>query len=191
MTESPRAESWCPFPSTRNPSPVWSGTPPVRSCSPAPKRRRWSCGLVRTCAPTQAPGPVGAVCKAWDTHLWWMVQPGAAWPDAAPSPSACLPCRFPSVKAGLQQIMMQFNLTFDGFSSAAPTSFLLPFNPIYSVFFFFFSCCQNGLVSVWTVPQDVSNYPESSSSDSEGWWENEAKPKLMVLNRNNHCLLIK
>uniref|UniRef100_A0A3Q3XB61 HECT-type E3 ubiquitin transferase n=1 Tax=Mola mola TaxID=94237 RepID=A0A3Q3XB61_MOLML len=35
-------------------------------------------------------------------------------------------------------------------------------------------CCQNGLVSVWTVPQDVSNFPESSSFDSEGWWENES-----------------
>uniref|UniRef100_A0A0F8CLJ4 HECT-type E3 ubiquitin transferase n=1 Tax=Larimichthys crocea TaxID=215358 RepID=A0A0F8CLJ4_LARCR len=39
-------------------------------------------------------------------------------------------------------------------------------------------CCQNGLVSVWTVPQDISNFPESSFSDSEGWWENEAKPKF-------------
>ncbi|KAE8297728.1 putative E3 ubiquitin-protein ligase HERC1 [Larimichthys crocea] len=29
-------------------------------------------------------------------------------------------------------------------------------------------CCQNGLVSVWTVPQDISNFPESSFSDSEG-----------------------
>lgn len=44
----------------------------------------------------------------------------------------------------------------------------------------FYRCCQNGLVSVWTVPQDVSNYPESSSSESEGWWENEAKPKFVV-----------
>lgn len=45
----------------------------------------------------------------------------------------------------------------------------------------FFRCCQNGLVSVWTVPQDISNFPESCYSDSEGWWENEAKPKFMVL----------
>uniref|UniRef100_A0A3Q1JCX7 HECT-type E3 ubiquitin transferase n=1 Tax=Anabas testudineus TaxID=64144 RepID=A0A3Q1JCX7_ANATE len=35
-------------------------------------------------------------------------------------------------------------------------------------------CCQNGLVSVWTVPQDISNFPESCYSDSEGWWENES-----------------
>nr|XP_057932865.1 probable E3 ubiquitin-protein ligase HERC1 isoform X3 [Doryrhamphus excisus] len=39
-------------------------------------------------------------------------------------------------------------------------------------------CCQNGLVSVWTVPQAISDFPESSSSDSEGWWEKEANPKL-------------
>lgn len=43
-----------------------------------------------------------------------------------------------------------------------------------------FRCCQNGLVSVWTVPQAISNFTDSCSSDSEGWWENEAKPKLMV-----------
>ncbi|XP_031704124.1 probable E3 ubiquitin-protein ligase HERC1 isoform X4 [Anarrhichthys ocellatus] len=40
-------------------------------------------------------------------------------------------------------------------------------------------CCQNGHVSVWTVPQNISNFPDSSSSDSEGWWENEVKPKFM------------
>ncbi|XP_013768752.1 probable E3 ubiquitin-protein ligase HERC1 [Pundamilia nyererei] len=44
-------------------------------------------------------------------------------------------------------------------------------------------CCQNGLVSVWTVPQDISNFTDSCSSDSEGWWENEAKPKLMQSTR--------
>ncbi|CAK6980322.1 probable E3 ubiquitin-protein ligase HERC1 isoform X7 [Scomber scombrus] len=38
-------------------------------------------------------------------------------------------------------------------------------------------CCQSGLVSVWTVPQVVSNFKESS--ESEGWWENETHPKLM------------
>ncbi|XP_056135403.1 probable E3 ubiquitin-protein ligase HERC1 isoform X2 [Lampris incognitus] len=40
------------------------------------------------------------------------------------------------------------------------------------------TCCQNGLVSVWTVPQDVSNFPESSSSSPEAWWETEPKPKF-------------
>uniref|UniRef100_A0A1A7WGI3 HECT-type E3 ubiquitin transferase n=1 Tax=Iconisemion striatum TaxID=60296 RepID=A0A1A7WGI3_9TELE len=40
-------------------------------------------------------------------------------------------------------------------------------------------CCQNGLVSVWTVPQEIFNFPESCSSDSEGLWESEAKPQLM------------
>ncbi|KAM7405656.1 hypothetical protein PAMP_000090 [Pampus punctatissimus] len=42
-------------------------------------------------------------------------------------------------------------------------------------------CCQNGLVSVWTVPQVVSSFPESCSSESEGWWENDAKPKFMTV----------
>lgn len=44
----------------------------------------------------------------------------------------------------------------------------------------YFRCCQNGLVSVWTVPQEPSNFPESSSSDSEGWWESDLKAKLTV-----------
>ncbi|XP_028298817.1 probable E3 ubiquitin-protein ligase HERC1 isoform X3 [Gouania willdenowi] len=39
-------------------------------------------------------------------------------------------------------------------------------------------CCQSGLVSVWTVPQEISSFSESSRSNSEGWWENEAKAKL-------------
>ncbi|XP_028981614.2 probable E3 ubiquitin-protein ligase HERC1 isoform X4 [Esox lucius] len=37
------------------------------------------------------------------------------------------------------------------------------------------TCCQNGLVSVWTVPQDASSFPESTGS--EGWRENEPKNK--------------
>ncbi|XP_061622236.1 probable E3 ubiquitin-protein ligase HERC1 isoform X5 [Phyllopteryx taeniolatus] len=41
-------------------------------------------------------------------------------------------------------------------------------------------CCQNGLVTVWTVPQEISNFPESCSSDSEGWWEKETNPKHMA-----------
>ncbi|XP_057693752.1 probable E3 ubiquitin-protein ligase HERC1 isoform X3 [Corythoichthys intestinalis] len=40
-------------------------------------------------------------------------------------------------------------------------------------------CCQNGLVTVWTVPQVVSDYPESCSTDSEEWWEKETNPKSM------------
>lgn len=48
-------------------------------------------------------------------------------------------------------------------------------------------CCQNGLVSVWTVPQDVSDYPESSSSDSDEWWESEAKPKLVTSSTSWTC----
>ncbi|XP_014872809.1 probable E3 ubiquitin-protein ligase HERC1 isoform X1 [Poecilia latipinna] len=39
-------------------------------------------------------------------------------------------------------------------------------------------CCQNGLVSVWTVPQEICHFPESS--DSETLWENDAKPKLLL-----------
>ncbi|KAM9825931.1 probable E3 ubiquitin-protein ligase HERC1 isoform X4 [Syngnathus typhle] len=38
-------------------------------------------------------------------------------------------------------------------------------------------CCQNGLVTVWTIPEVISNFPDGSSSDSEGWWEKEANPK--------------
>uniref|UniRef100_A0AAZ3RI90 HECT-type E3 ubiquitin transferase n=1 Tax=Oncorhynchus tshawytscha TaxID=74940 RepID=A0AAZ3RI90_ONCTS len=38
-------------------------------------------------------------------------------------------------------------------------------------------CCQNGLVSVWTVPQDASAFPESSSSGSEARRDNEPKAK--------------
>lgn len=43
-----------------------------------------------------------------------------------------------------------------------------------------FRCCQNGLVSVWTVPQDVADFPESSFPDVGVWWEGEAKPRLTV-----------
>ncbi|MGH0117414.1 UNVERIFIED_CONTAM: hypothetical protein FKN15_034601 [Acipenser sinensis] len=39
----------------------------------------------------------------------------------------------------------------------------------------FATCCQNGLVCVWTVPQDPFSIPESSSSVSDGWWELETK----------------
>ncbi|XP_053720543.1 probable E3 ubiquitin-protein ligase HERC1 isoform X1 [Synchiropus splendidus] len=37
-------------------------------------------------------------------------------------------------------------------------------------------CCQNGLVSVWTVPQMVDHFSESSNS--EGCWERGAKPSM-------------
>ncbi|KAM6980533.1 putative E3 ubiquitin-protein ligase HERC1 [Aplochiton taeniatus] len=39
------------------------------------------------------------------------------------------------------------------------------------------TCCQNGLVSVWTVPKEASNFPETTSSNSEGWWESGPKAK--------------
>ncbi|XP_029961368.1 LOW QUALITY PROTEIN: probable E3 ubiquitin-protein ligase HERC1 [Salarias fasciatus] len=38
-------------------------------------------------------------------------------------------------------------------------------------------CCQNGLVSVWTVPQDASGFPQSGSSHPDGWWDSEARPR--------------
>ncbi|XP_034753665.1 probable E3 ubiquitin-protein ligase HERC1 isoform X10 [Etheostoma cragini] len=47
-------------------------------------------------------------------------------------------------------------------------------------------CCQNGLVTVWTVPQNISNFPDSSP-ESEGWWENEAKPKSMSRRRKGRA----
>lgn len=50
-----------------------------------------------------------------------------------------------------------------------------------SELFVFLRCCQNGLVSVWTVPQEVSKFPESCSSTSDGWWDTESKSKFMVI----------
>ncbi|XP_035991715.1 probable E3 ubiquitin-protein ligase HERC1 isoform X5 [Fundulus heteroclitus] len=40
-------------------------------------------------------------------------------------------------------------------------------------------CCQNGLVSVWTVPQEICDFPESRLSDSEGLWENDGKARTV------------
>ncbi|KAJ7398001.1 hypothetical protein BTVI_128929 [Pitangus sulphuratus] len=37
--------------------------------------------------------------------------------------------------------------------------------------------CHNGLVCVWTVPQDVVVTLQSSSACSEGWWEQETSAK--------------
>ncbi|XP_061671695.1 probable E3 ubiquitin-protein ligase HERC1 isoform X2 [Syngnathoides biaculeatus] len=48
-------------------------------------------------------------------------------------------------------------------------------------------CCQNGLVTVWTVPQEISNFPESYSSDSEGLWEKETNPKHMSSQWSHHA----
>ncbi|XP_051919775.1 probable E3 ubiquitin-protein ligase HERC1 isoform X1 [Hippocampus zosterae] len=44
-------------------------------------------------------------------------------------------------------------------------------------------CCQNGLVTVWTVPQVISNFPDCSS-DSDAWWEKDANPKRMSSQRS-------
>ncbi|XP_037767220.1 probable E3 ubiquitin-protein ligase HERC1 isoform X1 [Chelonia mydas] len=37
--------------------------------------------------------------------------------------------------------------------------------------------CQNGLVCVWSVPQDMLSVLQSSSSSAEGWWEQETSGK--------------
>ncbi|XP_030232116.1 probable E3 ubiquitin-protein ligase HERC1 isoform X5 [Gadus morhua] len=53
------------------------------------------------------------------------------------------------------------------------------------------TCCQNGLVLVWTVPQNPSDFPDSCSSGSEGCWENEQKPKFKYWRRSGrgaHCV---
>ncbi|CAL8352432.1 unnamed protein product [Merluccius merluccius] len=53
------------------------------------------------------------------------------------------------------------------------------------------TCCQNGLVSVWTVPQDPSDFPDSCSSGSEECWENEPNPKFKYWRRSGrgaHCV---
>ncbi|XP_039629608.1 probable E3 ubiquitin-protein ligase HERC1 isoform X4 [Polypterus senegalus] len=39
------------------------------------------------------------------------------------------------------------------------------------------TCCQNGLVCVWTIPQDLLSISESASCSSDGWWELESKTK--------------
>ncbi|KTF92774.1 hypothetical protein cypCar_00003724 [Cyprinus carpio] len=44
----------------------------------------------------------------------------------------------------------------------------------------FATCCQNGLVTVWKVPQDPSSYSESSTACPDAWWESEFKSKLML-----------
>nr|XP_033775643.1 probable E3 ubiquitin-protein ligase HERC1 isoform X2 [Geotrypetes seraphini] len=38
--------------------------------------------------------------------------------------------------------------------------------------------CQNGLVCVWTIPQDTVTMLQSSSSSSEGWWDQESNGKM-------------
>ncbi|XP_069046831.1 probable E3 ubiquitin-protein ligase HERC1 isoform X3 [Lepisosteus oculatus] len=40
------------------------------------------------------------------------------------------------------------------------------------------TCCQNGLVCVWTVPQDTCSHSELSSGGSDEWWEMETKTKM-------------
>uniref|UniRef100_A0A671MPF4 HECT-type E3 ubiquitin transferase n=1 Tax=Sinocyclocheilus anshuiensis TaxID=1608454 RepID=A0A671MPF4_9TELE len=44
----------------------------------------------------------------------------------------------------------------------------------------FATCCQNGLVTVWTVPQDPSSYSQSSTACPDAWWESKFKSKLML-----------
>ncbi|XP_053490210.1 probable E3 ubiquitin-protein ligase HERC1 isoform X6 [Ictalurus furcatus] len=39
------------------------------------------------------------------------------------------------------------------------------------------TCCQNGLVCVWTVPQDPSAFSQSSSASTGAWWETDTKSK--------------
>ncbi|XP_078388638.1 putative E3 ubiquitin-protein ligase HERC1 isoform X9 [Cetorhinus maximus] len=40
------------------------------------------------------------------------------------------------------------------------------------------SGCQNGLVCVWTVPQDIFKVSQSTSSSSDEWWEQESKNRV-------------
>ncbi|MEQ2186429.1 hypothetical protein GOODEAATRI_028317, partial [Goodea atripinnis] len=55
-----------------------------------------------------------------------------------------------------------------------------PYPHFHEIKLLFFSCCQNGLISVWTVPQEICDFPESRVSGSERLWETEAKPKILV-----------
>lgn len=53
----------------------------------------------------------------------------------------------------------------------------------------FLRCCQNGLVSVWTVPQDPSAFSQSSSFSTAAWWETDSKSKHRVRShRKQFCV---
>ncbi|XP_035381674.1 probable E3 ubiquitin-protein ligase HERC1 isoform X2 [Electrophorus electricus] len=49
------------------------------------------------------------------------------------------------------------------------------------------TCCQNGLVSVWTVPQDPSVFSQVSTASPEAWWEMESKSKTMLPPRRSEA----
>ncbi|XP_078055944.1 putative E3 ubiquitin-protein ligase HERC1 [Mustelus asterias] len=40
------------------------------------------------------------------------------------------------------------------------------------------SGCQNGLVCVWTIPQDICKVSQSTSNSSDEWWEQESKNRV-------------
>ncbi|TRY89480.1 hypothetical protein DNTS_016060 [Danionella cerebrum] len=44
----------------------------------------------------------------------------------------------------------------------------------------FATCCQNGLVTVWTVPLEPASFSQSSTACLDSWWESESKPRLML-----------
>jgi len=41
-----------------------------------------------------------------------------------------------------------------------------------------FRGCHNGLVCVWTVPQDIAVTLQTSSAYSEGWWDQETSAQV-------------
>ncbi|XP_028822113.1 probable E3 ubiquitin-protein ligase HERC1 [Denticeps clupeoides] len=40
------------------------------------------------------------------------------------------------------------------------------------------TCCQNGLVCVWTLPKDFSIYSQSPRSSPDAWWDTDPKASL-------------
>lgn len=151
----------------RSRSAAWSGVQRVRCCWRVLKRRLWNCGPIQT--PALTPALAGTAYRALDTPPWLMVWPGAACLGAVRSPSACSLCTLTLNVPSVLFCFCYFSTQNDYFEEQKFLWVIM-----------LFRCCQNGLVSVWTVPQDISNFTDSCSSESEGWWENEAKPKLMV-----------
>lgn len=78
----------------------------------------------------------------------------------------------------LRTLSFLFNIKFESKTKAVSELFVL------------LRCCQNGLVSVWTVPQEVSNFSESCSSASDGWWDSESKAKFMVIQTKLNIFLL-
>ncbi|KAJ8417270.1 hypothetical protein AAFF_G00284970 [Aldrovandia affinis] len=105
-----------------------------------------------TCMRWDPSGQVLLTCAKEETvKLWACPCPGAGW--------KCL--------QALTHPATVNNITWCGLPGQSPK----PLSMLAT-------CCQNGLVCVWTVPQDACDFPESTSSGSDARWETEPKSKL-------------